>query len=417
MGHASSSASPPRPPPAPASPDASSRGPQRRYLTPDALLQLATPELQHTPWSLGLPSASAAAPAPLHHAVSLHNSVNLDKSSVRVVPLNGRLFLEFTFDADVRCEARVFFVGLEGPPPPPGSRDAAAPLTAHLVCKAPQSGARHVFPRGMRQRFSQVRGARVGGGGGSGSGSSSGGNGGGGGGSGDEYAGRVEAPEGGAPDCLDPSCYALEELTHAPGGGGGGGGGGIPASMYPVIIALRALGEDDTPALPVALQVTFCTLVRRGEGVWDVRPLSQQVQVGEARYVIRDFYGGGGEAAPAEPGAAAPPDSSAVLVDDRSLLHGAECVVCLSEPRTTAVLPCRHLCLCAECASQLAFQTNRCPICRGPCAALLSLAVELSPIAVLSSVTAAATARSSAGPRTRTTKSRSSQRSATARPS
>lgn len=28
----------------------------------------------------------------------------------------------------------------------------------------------------------------------------------------------------------------------------------------------------------------------------------------------------------------------------------SECVICLSEARTTVVLPCRHMCLCNDCA-------------------------------------------------------------------
>lgn len=45
-----------------------------------------------------------------------------------------------------------------------------------------------------------------------------------------------------------------------------------------------------------------------------------------------------------------------------------ECVVCMSEPRDTAMLPCRHMCLCGGCAEQLRGRTQyrsyRCPICR-----------------------------------------------------
>ncbi len=41
-----------------------------------------------------------------------------------------------------------------------------------------------------------------------------------------------------------------------------------------------------------------------------------------------------------------------------------ECVVCMSDPKDTAVLPCRHMCLCAQCAEQLRYQSNKCPICR-----------------------------------------------------
>jgi Zinc finger, C3HC4 type (RING finger) len=41
-----------------------------------------------------------------------------------------------------------------------------------------------------------------------------------------------------------------------------------------------------------------------------------------------------------------------------------ECVVCLSGPKDTIVLPCRHLCVCKECALRVRRQTRKCPICR-----------------------------------------------------
>lgn len=37
-----------------------------------------------------------------------------------------------------------------------------------------------------------------------------------------------------------------------------------------------------------------------------------------------------------------------------------DCVVCLSEPRTVALLPCRHLCACEACFGHL----DKCPVCR-----------------------------------------------------
>ncbi|OQR78290.1 RING finger protein-like [Tropilaelaps mercedesae] len=52
---------------------------------------------------------------------------------------------------------------------------------------------------------------------------------------------------------------------------------------------------------------------------------------------------------------------------------GGECVICMSEPRDTLILPCRHLCLCAACADSLRYQANNCPICRAPFRALLQI--------------------------------------------
>ena len=41
---------------------------------------------------------------------------------------------------------------------------------------------------------------------------------------------------------------------------------------------------------------------------------------------------------------------------------GNDCVVCLEGAKDTAVLPCKHLCVCGSCAAQL----DACPVCRGP---------------------------------------------------
>ena len=49
---------------------------------------------------------------------------------------------------------------------------------------------------------------------------------------------------------------------------------------------------------------------------------------------------------------------------DQSSESGRECVICMTDPRDTIVLPCRHMCLCRGCAEVLRYQTNKCPICR-----------------------------------------------------
>lgn len=58
---------------------------------------------------------------------------------------------------------------------------------------------------------------------------------------------------------------------------------------------------------------------------------------------------------------------------DNNDIDGA-CVICLSDPRNTVVLPCQHLCLCEDCAGQLQAakkdKGDMCPICRGPIAGI-----------------------------------------------
>ena len=41
-----------------------------------------------------------------------------------------------------------------------------------------------------------------------------------------------------------------------------------------------------------------------------------------------------------------------------------DCVICLTVPKNTAALPCRHLCMCNNCAKLHNMQSNTCPICR-----------------------------------------------------
>ena len=85
-----------------------------------------------------------------------------------------------------------------------------------------------------------------------------------------------------------------------------------------------------------------------------LKRLKQKVKVGSRSFEVAEVYGLPppltSDASPQEP----PPPSS----------ESAECVICLTSRRTHAIFPCRHLCLCSECAGLLREQTNRCPICR-----------------------------------------------------
>jgi len=41
--------------------------------------------------------------------------------------------------------------------------------------------------------------------------------------------------------------------------------------------------------------------------------------------------------------------------------HSKKCVICYENPKTTMIEPCRHYCLCEECAKKV---SNECPVCR-----------------------------------------------------
>ncbi|EDW13511.2 mitochondrial ubiquitin ligase activator of nfkb 1-A [Drosophila mojavensis] len=53
--------------------------------------------------------------------------------------------------------------------------------------------------------------------------------------------------------------------------------------------------------------------------------------------------------------------------------HRSNCVVCLERNKNIVILPCRHLCLCKECAQQLhrLESGHRCPVCRNDVHTLL----------------------------------------------
>lgn len=56
--------------------------------------------------------------------------------------------------------------------------------------------------------------------------------------------------------------------------------------------------------------------------------------------------------------------------------EGRECVICMTNDRDTCVMPCRHVCCCAECANTLRLQSDRCPVCREAITELVYLTVN-----------------------------------------
>lgn len=95
-------------------------------------------------------------------------------------------------------------------------------------------------------------------------------------------------------------------------------------------------------------QITQAVVEVKGKGKYHARVVKQILWANDKRYELQEIYGIGSSI------------DGDIDVND----PGKECVICLSEPRDTAVLPCRHMCLCNGCAKVLRFQTTRCPICR-----------------------------------------------------
>jgi len=133
------------------------------------------------------------------------------------------------------------------------------------------------------------------------------------------------------------------------------------SNQYPVIIRLETVhaesGEGGRGG--VQSQSTFATFTKLLEGGLGIKVLKQKILVGGVSYELQEIYGI--EQTPEE---------------QEGAENGRECVICMSEPRDTTLLPCRHMCMCNECAKVLRYQTNKCPICRSPVESLLQIKVS-----------------------------------------
>ncbi|KNC56417.1 uncharacterized protein AMSG_02388 [Thecamonas trahens ATCC 50062] len=125
---------------------------------------------------------------------------------------------------------------------------------------------------------------------------------------------------------------------------------------YPVVVVAETAPMAVHQGVQHQVMTTYCTLTATG-GRYAIRVLKQIVQIADCYYLLHDIFG--------------------VVNDDDD--ESNECVVCITDPRDTAVLPCRHLCLCAPCAKQLRQRSNRCPICRVPFQSLLQFKLSKLP--------------------------------------
>jgi len=107
--------------------------------------------------------------------------------------------------------------------------------------------------------------------------------------------------------------------------------------------------------------LTFKEIINQDPLRWDLSVIYQKVQYGQKVWEVKEMFG---------------IDRAAAGESSADITAGRECVVCLSEERDTAVLPCRHMCLCAACAVIMRIHSNTCPVCRQPAESLLQLPRE-----------------------------------------
>lgn len=106
----------------------------------------------------------------------------------------------------------------------------------------------------------------------------------------------------------------------------------VNAEIYPIIVRAEARPADssEAEANPTGnSQITMAVFEKKEEGGFHVQVIKQILWVNRVRYELQEIYGIG----------------STVAGDETD--SGKECVICLSEPRDTTVLPCRHM-VCSE---------------------------------------------------------------------
>ena len=123
---------------------------------------------------------------------------------------------------------------------------------------------------------------------------------------------------------------------------------------------LQTSDSVDDPVSRTQTQTTYATLLKKEDGSYAVQVVKQKIWVEGVSYELQEIFG-------------IENCSTGMPLDDES--SGKECVVCLSEPRDTTVLPCRHMCMCSGCARMLRHQNNKCPICRTVVESLLEIKV------------------------------------------
>lgn len=263
---------------------------------------------------------------PVQQSSIVRNVVSLAKQSLKLVQKEGDpnvYLVEFEFDADVEGFITIYYCAREVVQRMPGSRGPTAP-----VVRVSYTGKGESLPG--RTKFGMGRGQRY----------------------------RQKAEKG-----LNVRHFNAQELRYRPEG-----------DKYPVVIRLEAVYPPDSDVeerLRVKSQTTFAT-VEQVEGRHQILVVAQQVLVGGTIYRVQDLYGIGAADVTATKEPEAPDQEDSYSMDTTH-----ECVICLTEPCNTAVLPCNHLCLCDDCARILCtetdFQRRKCPVCRTQLGSLLRI--------------------------------------------
>ena len=107
-------------------------------------------------------------------------------------------------------------------------------------------------------------------------------------------------------------------------------------NSYPIIITIKS---DKAECFPY--ESSFLRLEREKD-MWKPLLIKQKIHFENSSYLLEEIYG--------------------LSIKN---LEENECIVCFTGRSTVTMMPCKHLCLCEECARILGESTiKRCPMCR-----------------------------------------------------
>ncbi|KRX04319.1 hypothetical protein PPERSA_03559 [Pseudocohnilembus persalinus] len=127
-------------------------------------------------------------------------------------------------------------------------------------------------------------------------------------------------------------------------------------NYWPIVIKIEQFN-------PIQVMYYYCEYEKSGnENI--VKFVKQRLEKDNGAYIVQEIYG----------------------IDNTELIHGQpiqdqqmnqlaneentnkECIICFTDLIDTVILPCRHMCICMECAKSIQQQKSRakktCPICR-----------------------------------------------------
>jgi len=111
----------------------------------------------------------------------------------------------------------------------------------------------------------------------------------------------------------------------------------------------------------VTRQLSYAKLTE-ADGKWTISVMKQKAVCGDGCQELQTLYG------------TFPRPKRTSYASDLGSGEGSDCVICLTNPRDTVIVPCRHVCLCSTCAAVTSSTWSfQCPVCRARVTAMVKL--------------------------------------------